>query len=222
MKISLLLTTLLPLASASPVVQDKAELRGGGRGGKGGKLDFDLVGFAKDNPIGPTTGGEGGKTSVVDTFEALQSAVTGSEKKVVYLKGTLTNPPTRLKVGSNTSLLGWGRGGELIGNGIDVTSSDNVIIRNLGIRKVLNTDALQITNSTRVWVDHNEFESSGLENGPDYNDGQCDIVRGSNWITVSWNYFHDHWKVSEANLQGKDSANFSSHLWLVTATCCAR
>lgn len=200
MKISLFLTTLLlPLASASPVAQDEAEQRAHDHGGKGAKLDFDLVGFAKDNPIGPTTGGEGGKTSVVETFEALQSAVAGSEKKIVYLKGTLTNPPTRLKVGSNTSLLGWGRGGELIGNGIDINGSDNVIIRNLGIRNVLNADGLQIINSTRVWVDHNEFESSGLENGPDYNDGQCDIVRGSNWITVSWNYFHDHWKVSGAN-----------------------
>ncbi|KAF4550803.1 Pectate lyase-like protein 4 [Elsinoe fawcettii] len=196
MKISLFLTTLLPLlVSASPVAQEEDEQRGGGHGGKGGKLDFDLVGFAKDNPIGPTTGGKGGKTTVAETFDALQAAVAGNAKKVVYLKGDIT-PTARLKVGSNTSLLGFGRGGNLLGNGIDVNGSDNVIIRNLGIRNVLNTDALQIINSTRVWVDHNEFESAGLENGPDFNDGQCDIVRGSNWITVSWNYFHDHWKSS--------------------------
>lgn len=201
MKIPIFLTTLFALlVCASPVAQGQEKQRGSGHGCKGEKLDFDLAGFAKDNPIGPTTGGEGGETSVVETFEALQSAVAGSEKKVVYLNGTLTNPPARLKVGSNTSLLGWGSGGELIGNGIDVNGADNVIIRNLGIRNVLNADGLQIINSTRVWIDHNEFESSGLENGPDYNDGQCDIVRGSNWITVSWNYFHDHWKVRETNI----------------------
>lgn len=201
MKIPIFLTTLFaPLVCASPVAQGEEKQRGSGHECKGEKLDFDLAGFAKDNPIGPTTGGEGGETSVVETFEALQSAVAGSGKKVVYLNGTLTNPPARLKVGSNTSLLGWGSGGDLIGNGIDVNGADNVIIRNLGIRNVLNADGLQIINSTRVWVDHNEFESSGLDNGPDYNDGQCDIVRGSNWITVSWNYFHDHWKVSAANI----------------------
>jgi pectate lyase len=48
---------------------------------------------------------------------------------------------------------------------------------------------------TRVWIDHNEFESD-LDGGPDKYDGQCDIVRASDWITVSWNYFHDHWKSS--------------------------
>jgi pectate lyase len=34
-------------------------------------------------------------------------------------------------------------------------------------------------------------------------DGQVDIIRGSDWITVSWNYFHDHWKSS---LVGNDPA----------------
>jgi pectate lyase len=35
-----------------------------------------------------------------------------------------------------------------------------------------------------------------MTHGPDHYDGQCDIVRASDWITVSWNYFHDHWKSS--------------------------
>ena len=30
-----------------------------------------------------------------------------------------------------------------------------------------------------------------------------DIVRGSDWVTVSWNYFHDHYKT---NLIGNDPA----------------
>ncbi|TKX26496.1 hypothetical protein C1H76_1460 [Elsinoe australis] len=189
MKISLFLTSLLPLiASASPVAGGRDEE-------ERGRLDFDLVGFAKDNPIGRTTGGKGGNTTTVSSFEALQSAVAGNEKKVVYVKGEI-KPTARVKIGSNTSLLGWGRGGEIIGKGLDVNGSDNVIIRNLGIRFVENADGLQIINSTRVWIDHNEFESGGLANGPDFYDGQCDIVRGSNWITVSWNYFHDHWKSS--------------------------
>jgi pectate lyase len=48
-----------------------------------------------------------------------------------------------------------------------------------------------------VWIDHNEFESGNFPAaGPDEYDGQCDIIRASDWITVSWNYFHDHWKSS--------------------------
>jgi pectate lyase len=59
----------------------------------------------------------------------------------------------------------------------------------------LGNDGITVQNSTRVWIDHNEFESD-LLGGPDKYDGQCDIVRASDWITVSWNYFHDHWKSS--------------------------
>jgi len=42
--------------------------------------DFSLVGFAKDNPIGTTTGGEGGTKVTVTTPEALVSAVAGMRK----------------------------------------------------------------------------------------------------------------------------------------------
>ena len=156
--------------------------------------DFSLVGFGKDNPIGPTTGGKGGKTITVTTPEALASAVAGSTPAIVYAKGSF-NLTSRLIVGSNKSLIGKGKGAEITGAGITVNSSTNVIIRNMGIRFILDNDGITIQNSTRVWIDHNEFESD-MNHGPDYYDGQCDIVRASDWITVSWNYFHDHWKSS--------------------------
>lgn len=37
--------------------------------------EFDLVGFAKSNPLGTTTGGEGGSTTTVSSFAALKTAV---------------------------------------------------------------------------------------------------------------------------------------------------
>lgn len=157
-------------------------------------VDFSLVGFGKDNPIGPTTGGKGGRRVTVSTEEALVSAVSGDKPAIVYLDGHF-NLTSRLRVGSNKSLIGKGRGAEITGNGIQVQSVSNVIIRNLGIRFILDNDGITIQNSTRVWIDHNEF-SSDIEAGPDTYDGQCDIVRASDWITVSWNYFHDHWKSS--------------------------
>lgn len=159
-------------------------------------LDFSLVGFAKDNPIGRTTGGAGGKTTTVASYEDLVAAVAGSAPKTVILKGSV-QPKARVSIGSNTSLIGFGAGANITGFGLNVNGSDNVIIRNLGIRFVEDNDGITVWNSTRVWIDHNEFESRfSTEIGPDFYDGQCDIVRGSNWVTVSWNYFHDHWKVS--------------------------
>lgn len=163
-------------------------------------LDFSLVGFGRDNPIGRTTGGAGGKTTTVTTYEALAAAVKGSTPKTVIVKGNI-KPTKRVDIGSNTSLLGYGAGANITGVGLNVNGSDNVIIRNLGIRFIDDNDGITIWNSTRVWIDHNEFESRISEEiGPDFYDGQCDIVRGSSWITVSWNYFHDHWKVSACNI----------------------
>ncbi|KAF2278182.1 pectin lyase-like protein [Westerdykella ornata] len=156
--------------------------------------DFSLVGFAKDNPIGPTTGGQGGKTIKVTSPAELAAAVQGNEPAIIIAQGAF-NLTSRLKVGSNKSLIGAGSGALITGSGITINSNTNVIIRNLAIRNILDNDGITIQNSTRVWIDHNEF-SSDLDHGPDHYDGQCDIVRASDWITVSWNYFHDHWKSS--------------------------
>ncbi|KAJ4315434.1 hypothetical protein N0V84_008381 [Fusarium piperis] len=159
-----------------------------------------LEGYAKDNPIGPTTGGRGGKTVDVSTAEQLVAAVAGTDPKIVRVKGKITLP-ARLKIGSNTSVIGVGVSAHITGKGLDVFSGDNVIIQNLKISHILDNDCITIRNSTRVWVDHNEFFSD-ISYGPDHYDGQVDIIRASDYITVSWNYFHDHWKSS---LVGNDA-----------------
>ena len=56
-------------------------------------------------------------------------------------------------------------------------------------------DAVSIQKSTNVWIDHNEFFSD-TDHGFDYYDGLLDITHGCDFITVSYNYFHDHYKVS--------------------------
>ncbi|KAJ9620535.1 hypothetical protein H2203_007741 [Taxawa tesnikishii (nom. ined.)] len=155
---------------------------------------YELEGFAKDNPIGKTTGGKGGATVTVSDAAALATAVAGSEPRVVYIKGAY-NLTSRLRVGSNKSLIGVKKTADITGSGITVANATNVIIQNIKIHHILDNDCITLQNSTRIWVDHNEFESD-INHGPDYYDGQVDIVRASDWITVSWNYFHDHWKSS--------------------------
>ncbi|KAI6755728.1 hypothetical protein HG531_004834 [Fusarium graminearum] len=159
-----------------------------------------VEGYAKDNPIGVTTGGKGGKTVTVTTAEQLVEAVKGNAPKIVKLKGKIVLP-ARLAVGSNTSLIGVGLSAHITGKGLNIYNGDNVIVQNLKITEILDNDCITIRNSTRVWIDHNEF-SSDIDGGPDKYDGQVDIIRASDFITVSWNYFHDHWKSS---LVGNDA-----------------
>ncbi|GAB1318012.1 hypothetical protein MFIFM68171_08222 [Madurella fahalii] len=183
----ILLSAAAPLTRAFPL-------------GSFGLASWDVEGFAKDNPIGTTTGGKGGATVVVDNVDDFTAAVAGDEPKIVRVKGEL-NFSSRPKIGSNKSVIGVGRTAHITGSGLDVYNSTNVIIRNLKISFIRDNDCITIRNSTRVWVDHNEF-TSDISQGPDAFDGQVDIIRGSDWITVSWNYFHDHWKSS---LVGNDA-----------------
>ncbi len=146
-----------------------------------------------------TTGGAGGTTTTVSTLSALESAVSGSAKKIVRVSGTITGN-TDVKIGSNTTVIGVGSSASLVGISLNVVGVSNVIIRNLKISKVLASsttgDAVHIQGeSTHVWVDHCDL-SSDLSHGKDYYDGLVDITHGCDYITVSWNKFHDHYKTS--------------------------
>lgn len=71
-------------------------------------------------------------------------------------------------------------------------SVKNVILRNLQISKSkAPTDLVAIQyGTTNVWVDHCEF-SNTLTEGKDFYDGALDITHAADFITVSWNHFHD-------------------------------
>jgi pectate lyase len=128
-----------------------------------------LEGYAWDNPLGPTTGGLNGKIFTVTTDAGLTTALAhNSSSKTIYLDGTF-HPSSRLAVGSNISLIGKGKGANILGKGLNIYNATNVIIRNVGIRFVVGNDGMTIQNSTRVWIDHCEFESEfSVDIGPDY------------------------------------------------------
>jgi len=126
---------------------------------------WELEGFAKDNPIGPTTGGTGGQKVTVRTADQLVAAVKGNEPKIVYVDGEISLP-ARLSVGSNKSILGVGTKAHIRRNGITVKDQDNVIIRNIKVSFIAGDDCITLRNSSRIWVDHNEFESD-ISKGPD-------------------------------------------------------
>jgi pectate lyase len=158
LSITLLFANGIFLATASPL---------SGVAPTFGLASWDLEGYAKDNPIGPTTGGEGGEEVYVSTGKDLLEAVKGDEPRVIYVKGTV-ELPERAKVGSNKSILGVGWDAHIKKNGITVNGTNNVVIRNLKISYIEGGDCIALNNATRVWIDHNEFESElSLEVGPD-------------------------------------------------------
>jgi pectate lyase len=75
--------------------------------------------------------------------------------------------------------------------GLHVKRQKNVIIRNLKVSKVAGGDAISLEYATNVWIDHCDL-SSDMDHGKDYYDGLLDITHGSDWVSVTNTYFHDH------------------------------
>jgi len=162
-----------------------------------------------------TTGGAGGSSVTVTSLSALESAVSGSTARIVNVSGTISGA-TDVKVGSNKTILGVGSSGALVGISLDLDKVTNVIIRNLSISFVLASDstgdAIHIINgTTHVWVDHNNLFSD-RNHGKDFYDGLLDITHASDFITVSWNRFHDHYKVSLVGHSDSNGAQDTGHL----------
>ncbi|KFY28183.1 hypothetical protein V493_03061 [Pseudogymnoascus sp. VKM F-4281 (FW-2241)] len=158
-------------------------------------LDDAATGFASEN--GGTTGGSGGTTVTVASFAEFTAAVAGTEKKVVVVSGPITEAAPQVKVGSNTSIVGKDSTAVFTGFGLMVKEESNVIIRNIGISKVIadNGDAIAVQKATNVWIDHVDL-SSDLDSGKDFYDGLIDFTHAADFVTVSNSYIHDHFKAS--------------------------
>ncbi|MFY1636904.1 pectate lyase family protein [Solwaraspora sp. WMMB335] len=171
------------------------------------------TGFAAVNAWGQngTTGGAGGPTIEVDTAAELLAAIATQGPLNICVRGLLTLPstPQMHDVTSDKTIVGVGAGSGITGGGLNiglpvdngVTSPPadavhNVIIRNMVFRGATD-DSINIQMfSHHVWVDHSDL-SQGY-------DGLLDIKRGSSYVTVSWNHFHDHTKNM---LLGHDDGN---------------
>jgi len=130
-----------------------------------------------------TSGGAGGPDFEVFGADALAKLLGTADAKVVRVTGSIALE-SPLRVGSNTSLIGVGADARLVGGGLHLRKVHNVIVRNLAVTEA--SDAVGIEESHHVWIDHCDFSKC--------RDGLVDVKRGSDFITVSWNHFHDHHK----------------------------
>jgi pectate lyase len=168
---------------------------------------------ADSSPVGfgaGTTGGGSATAVTVSTLSAFKSAVTGSTSKVVKVNGRISLSG-QVDVGSNTTVLGVGSSSGFTGGGLRLKKATNVVIRNLNISKAVGTDAITVQASTKVWIDHNSL-SSDRDHDKDYYDGLVDITHASDYVTVSWNTFKDHWKGSLVGHSDNNASEDTGHL----------
>ncbi|TDC10172.1 pectate lyase [Streptomyces sp. 8K308] len=172
-------------------------------------------GFASVNALDQngTTGGAGGATVIATTTAQFLDYIARPEPLTVQVSGVITLPTGDSDgmhdVASDKTIIGLGSTARLTGGGLniglpvddDVTSPPpdavhNVIIRNISFDGATD-DLINVQMfSHHVWIDHNDFSNG--------DDGAVDIKRGSDYVTVSWNRFHDHDKTS---LVGHDDGN---------------
>ncbi|WP_030435174.1 polysaccharide lyase family 1 protein [Actinoplanes subtropicus] len=124
----------------------------------------------------------------------------------------------KINVGSNTTIVGI-NGGRLTHGSLALTGVSNVIIRNVEATDAADCfpawdptdgstgnwnslyDLISLSAATNVWIDHNTLsdgnnhdEDQPLYFGRPYqvHDGASDIIKGSDYVTVSYNDYYDH------------------------------
>lgn len=125
-----------------------------------------------------TTGGGQVTPVTVTTAGAFQSAVKNERPMVIIVKGRLDVGNVRIR--SNKTIIGADSSSGLYGGRVKVTG-DNCIFQNL-IFGLSDIDAVELSGATRVFLHKCEFYDGG--------DGLLDIVRMSDYITVSWCKFY--------------------------------
>jgi pectate lyase len=144
-----------------------------------------LVGWASVDGLGQngTTGGAGGPVVTATTAKELKDYISRPGPLVILVSGTISL--NQQSVASDKTIFGIGPNPTIIG-GFRIQGQHNVIVRNLTITKS-SYDGFSIEyGSHHVWVDHCDLSSCP--------DGLLDVTHGCDYVTVSWNRFHDHRK----------------------------
>jgi pectate lyase len=143
-----------------------------------------FTGATADGFAAGTTGGSGGSAVTVTTTAAFIAAAQSSTKQIITVNGNLDLGSTAVLVASNKTIIGASTSASIKGN-IQIKNATNVIIQNLNISNpsaIGTGDAIEISGSSKVFVTKcNIFDGA---------DGNLDVVRASNYVTVSWCKFY--------------------------------
>ncbi|SPO06123.1 probable pectate lyase 1 [Cephalotrichum gorgonifer] len=165
----------------------------------------ELVGYGS----GTTGGGSGTGTTVTSCAELASAAKVGG---VIKISGTLTGCDI-IDLKADTTVLGVGANSGLANGGFRVRRTGNVIIRNLNFHNPPEKkDLISLDQATQVWIDHCDFSSEGITGDKDRFDGLLDVTHASDFVTISWNKFHDHWKGSLVGHSDNNGDEDTGHL----------
>lgn len=163
-----------------------------------------LIGWASEE--GGTTGGGDATPEVVTSAQALSQAISGDDPRVIHVNGSLEGA---FVFGSNKTVIGI-CGAELRGD-LHFSGVSNVILRNLGVigRNCSDSpnncsdgeDAISVTGSHHLWFDHLDVS--------DGSDGNLDITRASDFVTVSYTKFSYSTRRTDPE-QGESGHRFSN------------
>lgn len=157
------------------------------------------IGFASLN--GGTTGGSGGPTVTATTSAQFQNYATQSGPLNILVSGNLNIGGVHIT--SDKTIRGIGATSGLVGS-LQLSNVSNVIIQNLSISnpfEVGEEDAITLRESTNVWIDHNNIFDAA--------DGLLDIVRESDFVTVSWNEFYYTSEYAQDPVNGNTGHRFA-------------
>ncbi|MDT7837087.1 pectinesterase family protein [Aquabacterium sp. OR-4] len=186
---------------------------------------------------GGTSGGSAATSehiySVANRGELLAAlARAGAQPKIIRVTGRIDmsdgvpytsaadqGARSRLKLSSNTTLIGAGPAAQLVNGGIDIIAVRNVIVRNLSLVAPCDIapvwdpsdgstgswnaayDAITVQGADHVWIDRNTItdapttdDTLPIENGKtrQCHDGAIDITRGANHVSITYNLFDRH------------------------------
>ncbi|URZ05602.1 pectate lyase family protein [Clostridium felsineum] len=130
------------------------------------------------------------------------------EVKASDITGLNDHTYIQLKGCYNLTFEGVGKDATAYGWGFLIRDARNLELRNVGVM-LFGDDAISLdTDNENIWVHNNDlfYGAPGHDADQVKGDGSCDIKQSSNFVTVSYNHFHDSGKSSLCGM--KDTQNY--------------
>ena len=211
-----LLATLASAARCTDVRVDPFSPVNDASPGESRACPTDMVGFATaPGSTDATTGGGSTAAVSVSTLADLIAYAGRVAPAVISIAGMITVPtssqPMQVEVQSNKTILGADAHSGLTGGGFIIDGQQNVIIRNIVVSLPVGTDGIAVQAAQHVWIDHCDL-SSDTTHSTSYYGWLTNIKHGTDFVTVSWSSFRDHFNTVQIGHSDTNGAEDTGHL----------
>jgi pectate lyase len=160
---------------------------GGSSSTSGDGCPVELVGWAavEGASLKTTTGGGNATPQRVTSLADFKSLAGDNTARIIEISGTIDTGTSAVDIASNKTVVGVNKSATIKG-GLNIREgSSNIIVRNLTIQGRgeggVPADTVAARGSHHLWFDH--------LNVTDSSDGNLDLTKGSDFLTVSWSKF---------------------------------